>query len=111
VSERAKRASFEEDENYRYESREMALLELTQFNSAQIQTYSYWLMGVLYESGEEQARAVGFYKMVQSLGWMVGFAFMPHDMMEPIIQLGGTVICFLVGLVLCLKELPSVKRG
>ena len=35
------------------------------FSDSQIQTYSYWLMGTLYDSGVEQARAVGFYKMIQ----------------------------------------------
>ena len=51
-------------------------------------------------------RAVGFYKMIQSFGWMVGFLLMPHKVMEPMLQLGGTVVCFLVGTVLCLRELP-----
>eukprot|EP00518_Triparma_eleuthera_P008779 CAMPEP_0182478344 /NCGR_PEP_ID=MMETSP1319-20130603/32348_1 /TAXON_ID=172717 /ORGANISM="Bolidomonas pacifica, Strain RCC208" /LENGTH=450 /DNA_ID=CAMNT_0024679671 /DNA_START=204 /DNA_END=1553 /DNA_ORIENTATION=- len=68
------------------------------FSDSQIQTYSYWLMGTLYGSGVEQARAVGFYKMVQSLGWAIGFALVPTDVMEPIVQMGCTAACFLVGL-------------
>ena len=77
------------------------------FSDSQIQTYSYWLMGVLYETGDDQARAVGFYKMIQSAGWMVGFWFVPNDRMEPVLQMGGTTICFAIGLVLCLRELPK----
>jgi len=76
------------------------------FSDSQIQTYSYWLMGVLYNDGDDQARAVGFYKMIQSLGWMVGFKFAPVERMSAMLQLSGTVICFLFGLVFSLKELP-----
>ena len=77
------------------------------FSDSQIQTYSYWLMGSLYETGVEQARAVGFYKMVQSLGWSVGFFLMPEDVMEPIVQMLCTAACFAVGLGLALTELPK----
>ena len=42
------------------------------FSDSQVQAYSYWLIRLLYEGGAEQARAVGFYKMVQSLGWTIG---------------------------------------
>lgn len=38
------------------------------FADAQIQVYCYWLMGSIYSTGSDQARAVGFYKCVQSLG-------------------------------------------
>ncbi|GMH74315.1 hypothetical protein TrVE_jg11087 [Triparma verrucosa] len=76
------------------------------FSDSQIQTYSYWLMGTLYDSGVEQARAVGFYKMIQSLGWAIGFALVPQDVMEPIVQMACTTACFLVGLGLALMELP-----
>ena len=78
------------------------------FSDSQIQTYSYWLMGTLYDSGVEQARAVGFYKMVQSLGWAIGFALVPTDVMEPIVQMGCTAACFVVGLLLSILELPIV---
>ena len=78
------------------------------FSDSQIQTYSYWLMGTLYGSGVEQARAVGFYKMVQSLGWAIGFALVPTDVMEPILQMGCTAACFLVGLLLSFCELPAL---
>lgn len=63
-------------------------------------------MGTIYDSGVEQARAVGFYKMIQSLGWAIGFALVPQDVMEPIVQMGCTAACFLVGLGLALMELP-----
>ena len=76
------------------------------FSDSQIQTYSYWLMGSLFETGVEQARAVGFYKMVQSLGWSIGF-FLTGDIMEPIVQMLCTAACFAVGLALSLKELPK----
>jgi hypothetical protein len=80
------------------------------FSDSQIQTYAYWLMGTLYEGGDEQARAVGFYKMVQSLGWTVGFALVPSSRMEPIVQMGCTAACFVVGTALAVCELPT-NRG
>ena len=84
-----------------------AIYALWGFSDSQIQTYSYWLMGTLYEDGLTQARAVGFYKMVQSLGWSIGFFLMPSKVMEPIVQMLFTAACFVVGLALSLKELPA----
>ena len=45
--------------------------------------------------------------MVQSLGWAIGFALVPTDVMEPIVQMSCTAACFLVGQGLSFLELPS----
>ena len=98
-----------------YDSRDVVvpsvIYALWGFSDSQIQTYAYWLMGSLYEGGNEQARAVGFYKMVQSLGWTVGFALVPSERMEPITQMGCTAACFLVGSVLATFELPGEDQA
>jgi hypothetical protein len=84
-----------------------AIYALWGFSDSQIQTYAYWLMGSLYENGATQARAVGFYKMIQSLGWTVGFALVPGDRMEPLVQLFCTAGVFVVGIGLAWFELPE----
>ena len=76
-------------------------------SDSQIQAYSYWLMRHLFADGPEQSRAVGFYKMIQSLGWCVGFAIVPASRVPPIIQMGLTFACAVLGVVLALFRLPS----
>lgn len=44
------------------------------FADAQIQVFCYWLMGGFYTLGSDHSRAVGFYKMVQSLGSKFGLS-------------------------------------
>ena len=82
------------------------------FSDSQVQAYSYWLIRQLYEGGAEQARAVGFYKMVQSLGWTIGFQLMPAKTLAPIVQLFLTVGCWAGGTLLALFVMPPrVPRG
>jgi MFS family permease len=76
------------------------------FTDATVQTYCYWLLGLYYESQEEQSRAIGFYICVQSFGWALGFWFIPASRMKPITQLAWTVVTYFVGTILCLWELP-----
>jgi hypothetical protein len=44
------------------------------FADAQIQVFCYWLMGGFYTLGSDHSRAVGFYKMIQSLGSKFGLS-------------------------------------
>ena len=82
------------------------------FSDSQVQAYSYWLIRQLYEGGAEQARAVGFYKMVQSLGWTIGFQLMPAKTLAPIVQLFLTVGCWAGGTLLAIFVMPPrVPRG
>ena len=76
-------------------------------SDSQVQAFSYWLMRQLFADGPEQSRAVGFYKMIQSLGWCAGFALVPSERMPPIVQMGLTYACALVGVVFALFRLPS----
>ena len=77
------------------------------FSDAFIQGFSYWLMGVGYKEGTEKARAVGYFKLVQSFGWCAGFAISPVDRVGPIVQLFLTVGCCIGGVGLSLLELPG----
>ena len=85
-----------------------AAMFLWGFSDSQIQAQAYWQIGVFYTTGATQARAVGFYKLVQSLGWCVGFALSPSSRMPPILQLLATAACYVLGL-MCL-ELPKAQR-
>ena len=76
-------------------------------SDAMAQTYAYWLIGNLYDDGQEKARAVGFYKMTQSLGWAIGFALVPVSRVTPLGQLSMTMGTFVVGGLLSLLQLPS----
>ena len=45
-----------------------------------------------------QSRAVGFFKLVQSAGWCVGFALSPTNRLAPLLQLAATALCYVAGL-------------
>ena len=77
------------------------------FCDSQVQAYCYWLIRQLYADGPELARAVGFYKMVQSLGWSIGFVLVPASRLAPLIQNVLTAASALVGACLALCELPD----
>ena len=76
---------------------------------SQVQLYVMWLIGVCYPAGAIQARAVGCFKMVQSLGWCIGFALVPSDRVPPIIQLCVTYGCSVVGVAVAWRELPGAR--
>ena len=76
-------------------------------SDSQVQAYAYWLMRQLFADGPEQSRAVGFYKMVQSLGWCAGFALVPSKRMPPIVQMALTFASALIGIALAFLRLPS----
>ena len=84
-----------------------AAFALWGLSDSQVQAYAYWLMRQLFAEGPEQSRAVGFYKMVQSLGWCAGFALVPSARMPPIVQMALTFACALVGIALAFLRLPS----
>ena len=64
---------------------------------------------LLRAGGDELARAVGFYKMVQSLGWSVGFLLVPSWRLPPLVQNLATAACGALGLALALRELPPAR--
>uniref|UniRef100_A0A7S2WEB7 Major facilitator superfamily (MFS) profile domain-containing protein n=1 Tax=Rhizochromulina marina TaxID=1034831 RepID=A0A7S2WEB7_9STRA len=70
------------------------------FSDSQIQALAYWQLGQEYSTGTDQSRAVGFYKMVQSAGWCLGFALSPTKRLAPILQLTATAACYIVGVAL-----------
>ena len=43
------------------------------FADSQIQGYIYWLLPHFFEGGATQAHSISLYKMMQALGWMIGF--------------------------------------
>jgi len=94
-----------------------AMMLIWGFSDSQIQTYVMWDIGVAHAGdGATQARAVGFYKMVQSAGWSLGFLLSPTWRLSAFWQCGLTsfVGCLGFGLA-CLtltegsKPLDSVR--
>lgn len=77
------------------------------FSDAMIQSYAYWFMTTAFTSGAALARACGFYKLLQSLGWSIGFALVPVNRLDPIWQLLVTVIVCILATPLALTELPG----
>ena len=76
------------------------------FSDSQVQGYSYWLIRQQYQDGAALSRAVGFYKMVQSLGWSIGFVLVPASRVPPLVQLILTAIFALAGAALATLKLP-----
>lgn len=68
------------------------------FSDAIVQAMCYWQLGITYTTAAEQARAVGFYKMVQSAGWTAGFALSPTHRLAPTWQCIATAACYVIGL-------------
>ena len=81
------------------------------FSDSQIQAFSYWLLRQLHDDGSEQARAIGFYKMLQSLGWCVGFAIMPTSRVPADLQMWLTVGSAAVGGALALVPIRRLREG
>jgi hypothetical protein len=106
------------------------------FADAQIQVFCYWLLGGFYTLGSDHSRAVGFYKMVQSLGSKfglssfnesypaldqhlivtvlylfftasIGFYFIPTSRLSEVSQLACSSVIFVVGTALSFSQLPS----
>lgn len=78
------------------------------FADAQVQAQAYWQLGALHATGAAQARAVGFFKLVQSAGWCAGFALSPSSRLAPVLQLAATAACSVLGL--ALLELPNAQK-
>lgn len=76
------------------------------FADSQIQVYCYWLMGVLFESGDDHSRAVAFYKCLQSLGVSIGFYVTPSSRLTAISQLSISSTVYVAGTVLAFLQLP-----
>lgn len=76
------------------------------FADSQIQVYVYWLLGILYETGDDHARAVGFYKCIQSLGVSIGFALTPQTRLKAMTQLALSSTIFALGTFLAFFQLP-----
>ena len=79
------------------------------FADAQIQVYSYWLIGGFYNTGHEHARAVGFYKLVQSLGTSIGYYLIPESRLGEMSQLLCSSFVFIVGTGLSFTQLPAIN--
>jgi len=78
-------------------------------SDAMIQSYAYWLITVSYTGGSELARATGFFKMVQSLGWTAGFLLVPEERFSAIGQLIMITVVCVAGTALALLELPKAS--
>ena len=76
------------------------------FADSQIQVYVYWLLGTLYETGDDHAHAVGLYKCIQSLGVSIGFCLTPLTRLSALGQLTLSSVVYVVGTLLAFLQLP-----
>jgi len=76
------------------------------FSDALIQVYCYWWMGITFTKGPDQARVVGFYKCIQSLGESIGFYFIPLNRMGAMWQLFLNFGVGIIGACLSCFDLP-----
>ena len=77
------------------------------FADSQVQVYCYWLLGTLFETGDDHARAVGFYKCIQSLGVSIGFSLTPLTRLTALRQLALSSAVYVVGTLLAFGQLPK----
>ena len=77
------------------------------FTDSVVQTFCYWVMGLYYDSNSEQARAVGFYTFIQSVGWTLGFLIIPESRVIAIHQLYLTSLSIVAGVFFAWFELPQ----
>ena len=77
------------------------------FADSQIQVYVYWLLGTLFVTGDDHARAVGFYKCIQSLGVSIGFSITPLTRLTAQRQLALSSTVYVVGTLLAFGQLPK----
>ena len=73
-----------------------------------LQVYVMWLLGTFFK-GDRLARAVGYYKFVQSAGWSIGFALTPLERLAPLAQFYTTVASFVLSAVLLAGALPLTE--
>jgi len=71
-----------------------------------LQVYVMWLLGTFFQ-GDRLARAVGYYKFVQSAGWSLGFALTPLERLAPLAQFYATAASFLLSAALLAGALPA----
>jgi hypothetical protein len=76
------------------------------FADAQIQVYCYWLLNIIYRTGDDHSRAVGFYKCVQSLGVSIGFSLTPLTRLSALHQLWLSTAVYAVGTGVAFTQVP-----
>ena len=74
------------------------------FADSQVQGNVYWLLPLLFHTGEYQAHAVGLFKMIQALGWAVGFVLVPVDRVPALAQLTLTAACCVASTLIALSR-------
>ena len=75
------------------------------FSDSFVQALSYWQLKVWFPESAASSRAVGFYRLVSSAGWCIGFALSPPARVAPVWQLIISALCYSSGFFLV--EPPS----
>jgi len=66
-------------------------------SDAMINAFCYWIIGQLYTDGSRRAQAIGFLKMLNSAGHVVGYAILPEHRVSATFQLWFNIVAYLVG--------------
>jgi len=81
------------------------------FSDALLQTYVYWLLGHLFDTAKAQTRAVGTFKLLQSLGYTIGFIIVPGSRCAYEIQIALSSAALILGAAFATHKLavPTVS--
>lgn len=66
-------------------------------SDAMINSFLYWMIGLLYESGPDKARAIGWFKFLNSAAHVVGYAILPTHRVSAMVQLWYNIISYCIG--------------
>lgn len=80
-------------------------------SDAMINSFLYWLIGVLFSSGGERSRAIGFFKLLNSAAHVVGYAILPVHRVTARTQLAYNVVAYIAGALLAAVAVARVGAG
>merc|ERR1712008_390891 len=79
-------------------------------SDAMMNTYTYWVIGNMYPDGAQQARAIGFSKMLNSGAHVLGYAILPTGRASGCVQFLLNVAFFALGVTTAFFVKPTPAR-
>lgn len=79
------------------------------WSDAMINSFLYWIIGIRFPSGPARARAIGFFKLLNSAAHIVGYAILPVKRVPAWIQLLYNVVVYIAGAILAATVACELK--
>jgi len=79
------------------------------WSDAMINSFLYWIIGVRFTSGPERARAIGFFKLLNSAAHIVGYAILPVHRVPATFQLLYNVVIYIAGAIMAATVACKLK--